>query len=77
MSRRIEWTTTQYLQHDIYDRGQQVDSYDEPVTEEVGLFLGSGRDGLIIEGTAAGLAAKLRELADRVERHGRGTATTS
>lgn len=68
MSRRIEWTTANDAEFDVYDRGADL-GYDEPVTEDLGLFVGSGEDGLLIEGSRAELLALLRRLIKRVEAH--------
>jgi hypothetical protein len=69
MSRRIEWTTTEGLSWAIHDRGERLAGYDEPVTAQVGLFLGNGGDGLVIEGPVSALVEQLRALADHLERH--------
>ena len=68
MSRRIEWTTATAAEFDVYDRGADL-GYDEPVTADLGLFVGSGEDGLLIEGSKGELLALLRRLIKRVEAH--------
>lgn len=74
MSRRIEWATAEDLAWEIHDQGDDL-GYDEGVTAELGLFLGSGEDGLIIEGTSRELANLLRRLADRIEARAMRAAT--
>lgn len=68
MSRRIEWTTAATAEVDIHDKGEDL-GYDEAIDAELGLFIGSGEDGLLIEGSKAELVALLRRLIKRVEAH--------
>lgn len=68
MSRRIEWTTARDAEVEVYDRGADL-GYEEGVTADLGLFVGSGEDGLLIEGSRDELLALLRRLTLRVQRH--------